>query len=171
MKGVSLMLEKICNALDHYHILLKYKILYRNKLKIGKKTRFRGNSRFSIINNAKVVIGNSVFINNGCSINSRSSIVIGDNTIIGEGVKIYDHNHKFNKIMKKAYQGFSTANVKIGNNCWIGSNVIILKGVEVGNNTVIGAGVVLDESVGDNVVVTANRKIEVKAIKYKERDL
>lgn len=160
------MFEKICNAYDHYHTLLKYKIMYGNKLKIGKNTRFRGNSRFSISNSAEIVIGSYVFINNGCSINSRKLVTIGSNTIIGEGVKIYDHNHKFNKNEEKGRQGFSVADVQIGNNCWIGSNVVILKGVHIGNNTVIGAGVVLEKSVGDDVIVTDNRKPEIKSIRY-----
>ncbi len=162
------MFEKIINAINHYHVLLKYKIIYKEKLNIGRGIRFRGNSRFSISTNAEVMIGNNVFINDGCSINSRKSVVIGDDTIIGEGVKIYDHNHRFNKQTQKARQGFSVASVKIGSNCWIGSNVVVLKGVHIGDNTVIGAGVVLDKSVGSNEIVTTDRKININKIKYKE---
>lgn len=162
------MFEKLCNAFAHYYVLLKYKLMYGNKLKVGRRVRFRGKSRFSISGDAEIVLGDHVFINNGCSINSRRSIAIGNNTIIGEGVKIYDHNHRFNKNEAKGSQGFSVADVKIGNNCWIGSNVVILKGVQIGNNTVIGAGVVLDKSVGDDVIVTDNREPNIRSIKYKE---
>ena len=165
---MDIVLEKILNVINHYHVLLKYKIIYKEKLNVGRGIRFRGNSRFSISTNAEVMIGNNVFINDGCSINSRKSVVIGNDTIIGEGVKIYDHNHRFNKQMKKSQQEFSVAPVKIGSNCWIGSNVVILKGVHIGNNTVIGAGVVLDKSVGSNKIVTANRKIKIDKINYKE---
>ncbi len=40
--------------------------------------------------------------------------------------------------------------VKIGNNVWIGSHVIILPGVTIGNNCVIGAGSVVNKSIPDN---------------------
>lgn len=59
-------------------------------------------------------------------------------------------------------QGFKTGKVKIGNNCWIGSNVVILKGVTIGDNVVIGAGCVITESVENNKIVRnqINMKVE-----------
>lgn len=65
-------------------------------------------------------------------------------------------------------QGYTHAPVKVGNNCWIGSNVVILKGVEIGDHCVIGAGVVLRESVPSGSIVTADTKLKITKINYRD---
>ena len=42
---------------------------------------------------------------------------------------------------------------KIGSHCWLGTNVVVLKGVTIGDNCVIGAGVVVEEDVPAGSVV------------------
>ena len=42
--------------------------------------------------------------------------------------------------------------IRIGNDVWIGSNVVVLPGVTIGNNVVIGAGSVVTKDIPDNVV-------------------
>lgn len=141
----------------HIKIRLKIiflKILYRNRIEIGKGISFRRGLSVFIEKKGKVRIGENCFFNNYCSINSHLNIKIGDNCIFGEGVKIYDHNHIFiNKEIPIANQGFNIATVKVGNNCWIGSNVIILKGVEIGDNVVIGSGCLIYKNIPSNTVV------------------
>ena len=91
-------------------------------------------------------------MNNYCSINCLENIEIGENTLFGEGVKIYDHNHQYSS-EKIEHQKFTTAPVKIGKNCWLGSNVIILKGVTIGDNVILGAGCVIYKDIPANSIV------------------
>ncbi|MDU1630666.1 MAG: DapH/DapD/GlmU-related protein, partial [Lactococcus lactis] len=56
-------------------------------------------------------------------------------------------------------QGFSTAAIQIGRNCWIGSQVTILKGVTIGDNSIIGAGVVVYQDVPENSIILSNGEI------------
>lgn len=138
---------------------LKFK--YRKKINISYKVSFRKGLNINI-NGGKLIIGDGVFINNNCSINCQKLIKIGDNTLIGENVKIYDHNHRYkDKKIKIREQGFNTKEVSIGENCWIGSNVTILKGVEIGNNVVIGANVLVHKSIPDDSIVRLNTNIIV----------
>ena len=133
-------------------ILLK--IIYKRKIIIGKKVTFRKSFYIFIENNGLLRIGNNCFFNNYCSINVHKSVSIGSDCIFGENVKIYDHNHIFkykNKLIRK--QGFKLKEVKIGDNCWIGSNVIILKGVTIGDNCVIAAGQVVKRDVASNKIL------------------
>ncbi len=123
-------------------------------LRIGKTTRFRKFCTITLDAEGELTIGENTFFNNFCSINCLGIIRIGNNTLFGEGIKIYDHNHVFNKrdtLIEN--QGFSIGSVIIGNNCWIGSNAIILNNVQIGDNAVIGAGCIVTKSVPANTIV------------------
>ena len=144
-----------------------YRIIYGSKLNIGKGTTWRKSLSIIISDEGKIKIGKNCFFNNYCSINSMQLVSIGDNTLFGENVKIYDHNHRFrdkDKTIKE--QGFSVDSIYIGDNCWIGSDVVILKGVHIGNNCIIGAGVVVTESIPDNTIVRFNRELIKEKIEY-----
>lgn len=130
---------------------------------IGANVQVRNHFHIRSGNNGKLVIGNKVFFNNNCSIHCLSDIFIGDHNQFGEGVKMYDHNHQFrNTHQRISEQGYSTGSIRIGNNCWIGSNVIILKNVEIGDNVVIGAGCTIHQSVPSNTIVINHQSLVYK---------
>lgn len=56
------------------------------------------------------------------------------------------------------------ASIKIGNNCWICTNAVILKGVEIGDNNVIGAGCVIYRDIPANSVVKSNGGITIESL-------
>lgn len=105
---------------------------------------------FNVSVSGQLNLGRNIFINDGTKLNARDCIDIGDDCIIGQNVLIYDHDHDYtsNNMREK----FKTASVKIGNNVWIGSGVIILKGVVVGDNSVIAAGSIVKESIPNNTL-------------------
>lgn len=143
-----------------------YKLIYRKKLHFGKNLQFR--KWFTLLlEGGEVIIGDNVFFNNSCTICSMQKIVIGNGTIFGENVKIYDHNHKYSTIgILIKHQGYSSAPIKIGNDCWIGSNVTILKGVSIGDNCVIGAGCVIFKDVPSNTLVLNKQDLMYKEINH-----
>lgn len=131
-----------------------YKLVYGKSFACAGVPKIRRRLSLVIEKDAEVSLGKGVFFNNDCSINCRQEVCIGDSCLFGEGVKIYDHNHRFrdpdNPI---ACQGFKCAPVVIGSNAWIGSGVVILKGVTIGSNVVIGAGCVIDSDVPPRTIV------------------
>lgn len=107
---------------------------------------------------AVIEIGNNVGIS-GATIYARSKIVIGDHTNIGGNVKILDND--FHPVDPEARliddkEQIGTVPVQIGNNCFIGCNVLILKGSKIGDNCVVGAGAVVSGSFEDNCVIAGN---------------
>ena len=101
-----------------------------------------------------VKIGNNCFFNHYCTLASCAGITIGDGTLFGENVKVYDHNHCYkDKRLSIKEQGYTSAPITIGKHCWIGSHVVILKGVTIGDNCVIGAGCIIYKDVPPNSVV------------------
>ena len=148
-----MMIKKVLNKI---RVLLKniyYRIFIKN-LKIGKNFNYRKGLIINCNKGSELKIGNNVFFNNYCTINVHKKVVIGDNCIFGEGVKIYDHNHRFsNKNILIREQGYNCKSIIIGNNCWIGSNSILLCGAKIGNNTIIGAGCIINSEISSDSII------------------
>lgn len=137
-----------------------YRLLYLKRFQFGTRLTFRDGFHLLVEKSGKVIIGNRVFFNNFCSINAMLSVTIDDDCIFGENVKIYDHNHCYqDRSQSISKQGFSTAAIQIGRNCWIGSQVTILKGVTIGDNSIIGAGAVVYQDVPENSIILSNGEI------------
>lgn len=123
--------------------LFSLNLQYGNRFS-AERFEFRKNLNIVIVGDGVLTIGKGCFFNNDCSINVLQRIAIGRNCIFGENVRIYDHNHRykeFDTLIKD--QGFTTNEIVIEDDCWIGSNVTILKGVHIGKHSVVGAGVIL----------------------------
>lgn len=137
-----------------------------HQFSIGNQVTIRENCAFWVGNNATVTIGNRVFMNNFCSINALESIEIGENTLFGEGVKIYDHNHAYTHSPEFtiSHTEFTKKAVKIGKNCWLGSNVVVLKGVTIGDNVIVGAGCVVYQDVLSNTMIRNKQELITKEL-------
>lgn len=156
-------LDKIGYKIIFAMKVFKYTIAYGKSFSFGKVFSFRKRFMVNINNGGKLTIGNHVFFNNDCSINCKEEITIGDYCIFGENVRIYDHNHRFSDYSAPIIeQGYTVKSVHIGENCWIGSNVVILPGSNVQSNSIIGAGCVISEDIPEGVIVTSNRELHYK---------
>ena len=131
----------------------KIKLRKNSHLFLGDNFRARGHLYINIADNAYLHIGNNCFFNNNCSINCHKDIFIGDNTILGESILIYDHDHKFDYNTGAQTKGYNTAPVYIGNNCWIGSGTIILKGSYIEDNCLIAAGSIINGKIKEKSLV------------------
>jgi acetyltransferase-like isoleucine patch superfamily enzyme len=134
-------------------------------LRLGQKVYMRNFCNILMFPKASLVIGEQVFFNNYCSVNCLYDIAIGAGTSIGEGVKIYDHNHAYHYesdgtlILER--DQYTYGKVRIGKNCWLGSNVTILKGVEIGDNVIIGANCLVYKSIPSGSVVKHVENLEI----------
>lgn len=97
---------------------------------------------------------------------------IGDDVQIAAGVTILTHGYDWS-VLKGLYGSVlgSCGEVVIGNNCFIGMNATILKGVHIGNNCVIGANSLVNHDVEDGWVVAGNPAKPIVRIEdyYKRR--
>ena len=136
------------------------------KIVLGEQLVFRNYIHIIVQNQAELSIGNNVFFNNFCSINCLEKIEIGENTLFGENVKLYDHNHQYQTEphFQVSHSEFNTAPIIIGKNCWLGSNVTVLKGVTIGDNCIIGTGCVIYKNIPANSTVV-NQQNLIKKIR------
>ena len=159
-------MENILNKVRTIIKIMWIKILYGKNFIIGNKIGISKGFNVKMNKDSNIKIGNGVFFNNYCSLNCLGTIKIGNNCIFGEGVKIYDHNHKYQKSnINIKEQGFSIGEVNIGDNCWIGSNVTILNNVSIGTNVVIGANCLIHKSIPNNSIVKNNNCLIVEEIR------
>lgn len=116
-------------------------------------------------NGAGIVLGNNSGLGINCSV--RGPLEIGDNVMMGPDVKIITSRHKTDSTdIPMNQQGFlPKLEVCIGNDIWIGANVIILAGVNIGNGAIIGAGAVVTKDVPEYAVVGG---VPAKVIKYRK---
>lgn len=112
-------------------------------------------------------IGENVGIAANAFIAVRGKLKIGSNTIFGPGVSIHTENHNFDKIdIPIRLQGATRKGVTIGEDCWIGSKVTILDGVNIGNHVIVAAGAVVNKDIPDYSIVGG---VPAKIIKERKR--
>lgn len=103
-----------------------------------------------------LVIGEGCEILNGYKFGSEPYLVeIGDNVRITRGVNITTHDGGI-WVLRRKYPNLAEMDrfgkVRIGDNCHIGMNALIMPGVTIGKNCIIGAGAVVTRDIPDNSV-------------------
>lgn len=151
----------------------------RGDIKVGKNCIFRSDIRENLVGlmnptilnttrGGKIVIGD----NSGFSsvvISSKSQVEIGNRVLVGGNVRIFDHDfHSLN--FSERGTALDSLNdiskpVKIGDDVFIGTNCLILKGARIGDRSVIAAGsVVFGMEIPSDSLVKGNPAIVVKRL-------
>jgi len=93
-----------------------------------------------------------------------AEIHIGNKVMFGPQVKVIANDHRFDDPTTPIkYSGYAeTGGIWVGNDVWIGTGAIILKGVHISDSSVIGAGSVLTKDVGPGEVWVGNPARKVK---------
>jgi maltose O-acetyltransferase len=108
-------------------------------------------------------LGEHVFLNFNCVILDCAVVAIGARTQIGPNVQIYAADHPLDYAARAEAIEFSRP-VSIGEDCWIGGNVVICPGVTVGDRCVIGAGAVVTMDVPDDALAVGNPARVIRTI-------
>lgn len=102
-----------------------------------------------------VHFGKNIYTNFNLTLVDDTQIYVGDFCQIGPNVVLATAGHPIlPELRERAYQ--YNAPVRIGQNCWLGANVVVVPGVTIGNNVVVGAGSVVTRDLPDNVVAAGN---------------
>ncbi len=96
-----------------------------------------------------VRVGEGVFININCVFIDTSPITIGARTLFGPNVHLYSGTHPVDPAVRNGTLGPETGKeIHIGEDCWLGGNVIVLPGRDVtGRGSTIGAGSVVTKRI------------------------
>lgn len=96
-----------------------------------------------------------------CYINAQNGIQIGDYCNLAPGVGLISANHDPLDNTKH----LPSEPIRLGENCWVGMNAVILPGVTLGPNTIVGAGAVVTKSfVEGHCVIAGNPAKEIRKL-------
>ena len=152
--------------------VLMYKIKYAGKCtmpwiqelkmkngtaRFGKEQITRGNAVFRV-EGGDLIVGDKCFFNQNVSITCKNKVVIGDRCQIANNVVIVDHDHAGSE----NWGSYVETPVVIGNDVWIGANVVIMRGTTIGDKAVIGAGSIVKGDVPAGKVFYQKRETMIK---------
>lgn len=131
---------------------------------INKGCRIEGISKYEGIRyTPQLILGKNVSIQQNSHITCANKIEIGSNTAIAANVTITDIDHPYNDInTPPENQKLVVKSVRIGEDCKIYNNAVILQGITIGKHCVIGANSVVNINIPDYSVAVG---IPAKVIK------
>ena len=130
-------------------------------------------SELASVDNEELELGDRTYIAAGayltgslrtgrdCSMNAytviRGTVQIGDAVRIGAHTSIIGFNHTMTTMDVEFFrQPLESRGIRIGNDVWIGSHVVILDGITVGDHAVLAAGAVVTKDVPTGAIVGGN---------------
>lgn len=145
------------------HGLCSEGLFFGNNVTIGRGVMIRPSSYYGGDLGKGLIIGDNSSIGPYGYVGCSGKVFIGDNVMIGPKCSLFAENHVFiddKKTIKS--QGVIRKGISIEDDCWIGSNVVILDGVTIGKGTVIGAGTIITKDIPPMSVVIDKKNKFVK---------
>lgn len=121
-----------------------------------------------------IEVGENFFANYNLTILDVGKVTIGKNVQMAPSVSIYTAGHPVHPDSRNTGYEYGIP-ITIGDNVWIGGNVVILPGVTIGDNVIIGAGSVVSKDIPANRIAAGNpckvlREITEEDRKYYYKD-
>ena len=140
------------------------------RLVIGRGVRLSGKPTFGFGHRehdpAEIVIGDDTFIGHGVSLHASRSVRIGRSCLLASCVWVSDcDGHPIDALERRAGRPVPPEGIGaivIGDDVWIGTGAMVLKGVTIGDRSIVGAGAVVTRNVPPDVVVVGNPARVVK---------
>jgi acetyltransferase-like isoleucine patch superfamily enzyme len=95
----------------------------------------------------RITIGGGALLNLGVMVAAVERVEIGAQCMLANGCLVTDGNHRFDDLERPVpWQGFTTKGPTVlGDNVWLGANVVVTSGVTIGRRCVVGANSVVVE--------------------------
>jgi acetyltransferase-like isoleucine patch superfamily enzyme len=117
---------------------------------------------------ARVRIGAGSFLNRGVMVAAHELVEIGEHCMLANGCFVSDAAHRFDDPNRPVpWQGFTSKGpTRIGDNCWLGANVVVTSGVTIGERSVIGANSVVTGDIEPFSIAAGSPARVLRRIEY-----
>ena len=102
-----------------------------------------------------IEIGENFYSNHNLTILDANKVKFGDNVFIAPNCGFYTSGHPSDSETRNTGLEYAKP-IEIGNNVWIGGNVVVLPSVKIGDNCVIGAGSIVNKDIPPNSIAVGN---------------
>ncbi len=150
-------------------------IVGAGRIVVGEGVRLSGKPSFAFgragpAGLPELVIGDGTFVGHDCGFNVGRSVRIGRHCLLAGGVQVFDMDgHPVDAVRRRAGEPTppeSIAPVVIGDDVWIGSGALILKGVTIGNRAIVAARSVVTKDIPPDTIVAGNPARVVKTLSF-----
>lgn len=131
---------------------------------IGDGVVARGDTQFTCSGGSLIIL-DGAFFNRNCLVACHQRIYIGKDVIFGPNVCVYDHDHAFSLAGGVKKNEFKCSEVFIDDSCWIGANVVILRGTHLGKGCIVGAGAIVHGELPDYSLIKSTLVFNYEPIK------
>ena len=121
--------------------------LHEGRLEIGPHTLLEPHVWITAPGDARVRIGEGTFLNVGVMVAAMALVEIGSHCMLANGCVVTDADHRFDDPSRPVtWQGFTSKGpTRLGDNVWLGANVVVTSGVTIGERCVVGANSVVTD--------------------------
>ena len=114
-------------------------------------------------------VGDNFTANYNVTILDIAPVTIGDGCMFGPGVTISAVTHPVNATRRRGRIAQAKP-VTIGNDVWLGANVLVMPGVTIGDNVVVGAGAVVTHDIPSNSLAMGVPARVARRLDHRERE-
>ncbi|MGE5531288.1 MAG: acyltransferase [Bacteroidota bacterium] len=151
------------------YIKSRVQVSYGPNIKIGDRVRLGGGIILSCAPQGSIQIGHDVLINDYSIINSASGVILEDWVTIAPFCQIVDGDHGIEDLerpVREQHENDVHAPVHIKRDVWLGSHVVVLRGVTIGAGAVIGAGSIVTKDIPDGAIAVG---VPAKVVAWRGR--
>jgi acetyltransferase-like isoleucine patch superfamily enzyme len=142
--------------------------LREGRLEIGREVLLEPDVWITAPGDARVRIGAGSFLNLGVMVAAEELVEIGEHCMLANGCFVSDANHRHDDPDRPiTWQGFeSKGPTRIGDNCWLGANVVVTSGVTIGERCVIGANSVVTHDIAPFSIAVGLPAKTIRRVEY-----
>ena len=111
-----------------------------------------------------IILGQNVFMNYDCIMLDGGYIRIGKHTLIGPHCQFYTPQHPMDYVERREEKETAYP-ITIGEDCWLGGNVVVCPGVTIGNRCIIAAGSVVTKDIPDDSLAAGVPAVVKRSLK------